>query len=371
MQQIVLVVKAQTSGEAQDILDRIGIKKDSSDKFEAMSEKLFLVTIKRSEQIDPQIYANIHKSLEIGILSDSSSRKRAEEVFKAVYEVEIQLRKLLLYLPDLVEMYYDILLQHGKYLDKCKSKDTENNLIFKKNLDTLVSYLTLGEIIEILGYDFSWSSHQLTADDLNELLNRSSSFEDFKAKFGEKCRAIIIWDVIAKEILQKDISWKDMKIKLNKLKEYRDAAAHHNHFTEKKKINAIELAKKIEKDIKLPAKSSLSPEQQAQLQILGGQMVGSLKGVQNINIYFNTEVIRQLAEYQQSLASNIIKNFSTPSFLEILNKACPTIKNIDGLLPNLTSYILSTQHSLQSSKIRLGDNKHINSKSIEKDTPNE
>lgn len=372
MQQIVLVVKAQTSGEAQDILDRIGIKKDSSDKFEAMSEKLFLVTIKRSEQIDPQIYANIHKSLEIGILSDSSSRKRAEEVFKAVYEVEIQLRKLLLYLPDLVEMYYDILLQHGKYLDKCKSKDTENNLIFKKNLDTLVSYLTLGEIIEILGYDFSWSSHQLTADDLNELLNRSSSFEDFKAKFGEKCRAIIIWDVIAKEILQKDISWKDMKIKLNKLKEYRDAAAHHNHFTEKKKINAIELAKKIEKDIKLPAKSSLSPEQQAQLQILGEQIANSLQSIQKI--YFNTETLRQLAEYQQSLASNMIKSFSTPSYLknfgEILNKTCPTIKNIGESLSKLTPYMPPIP-PIQYSFLRAEDDKHVDSKSIENDTPDE
>ena len=368
MQQIVLVIKAQTSGEAQGILDRIGIKKDSSDKFEAMSEKLFLVTIKRSEQIDPQIYANIHKSLEIGILSDSSSRKRAEEVFKAVYEVEIQLRKLLLYLPDLVEMYYDILLQHGKYLDKCKSKDTENNLIFKKNLDTLVSYLTLGEIIEILGYDFSWSSRQLTASNLNELLSSSSSFDDLKTKFSEKCKAIIIWDVIAKEILQKDISWKDMKNKLNKLKEYRDAAAHHNHFIEKKKESAIKLAEEIEKDIKLPpAKLSLSPEQQAQLQILNKQIVDSLKNIQNI--YFNTEAIRQVSEYQQSLVSNMIKNFSTPSclknFNEILDKAYPTIKNIDESLPKLTSYILSTQHSLQSSKIGLEDNKYINSKSIE------
>lgn len=160
-----------------------------------------------------------------------------------------------------------------------------------------------------------------------------------------------------------------MKIKLNELKEYRDAAAHHNHFTEKKKLNAIELAKKIEKDIKLPAKSSLSPEQQAQLQILGEQIANSLQSIQKI--YFNTETLRQLAEYQQSLASNMIKNFSTPSYLEILYKACPTIKNIDGSLPKLTSYILSTQHSLQSSKIGLGDNKHINSKSIEKDTPNE
>ena len=155
MQQIVLVIKAQTSGEVQDILDRIGINKDSSDKCEAISEQLFLVTIKRSKQIDPQVYVKINENLKIGILSDSSSRKRAEEVFKAVYEVEIQLRKLLLYLPDLIEAYYDILLQHGKYLDKCKSKDTENNLIFKNNLETLVSYLTLGEIIEILGYDFS------------------------------------------------------------------------------------------------------------------------------------------------------------------------------------------------------------------------
>jgi hypothetical protein len=47
MQQIVLVIKAQTSGEVQDILDRIGINKDSSDKCEAISEQLFLVTIKR------------------------------------------------------------------------------------------------------------------------------------------------------------------------------------------------------------------------------------------------------------------------------------------------------------------------------------
>ena len=324
MQQIVLVIKAQTSSEAQDILDRIGINKDSSDKCEAISEQLFLVTIKRSKQIDPQIYVKINENLKIGILSDSSSRERAEEVFKAVYEVEIQLRKLLLYLPDLVETYYDILLQHGKYLDKCKSKDTENNLIFKNNLETLVSYLTLGEIIEILGYDFSWSSHQLTANDLNKLLNSSSSFDDFKAK----CRVIIIWDVIAKEILQKDISWKDMNIKLNKLKEYRDAAAHHNHFIEKKKESAIKLAEEIEKDIKLPAKLSLSPEQQAQLQILNKQIVDSLKGIQNVNIYFNTEVIRQLAEYQQSLVSNMIKKFSTPSCLEILNKAYPTIKNL-------------------------------------------
>lgn len=330
-----------------------------------------MLLIKRSKQIDPQIYVKIHKSLEIGILSDSSSRERAEEVFKAIYEVEIQLRKLLLYLPDLVETYYDILLQHGKYLDKCKSKDTENNLIFKKNLDTLVSYLTLGEIIEILGYDFSWSSRQLTANDLNELLNSSRSFDDFKAKFSEKCRAIIIWDVIAKEILQKDISWKDMKIKLNELKEYRDAAAHHNHFIEKKKESAIKLAEKIEKDIKLPAKLSLSPEQQAQLQTLNKQMVDSLKNIQNI--YFNTEAIRQVAECQQSLVSNMIKNFSTPSclknFNEILDKACPTIKNIGESLPKLTPCILSTQHNLQSSKIGLGNNKHINSKSIENDTP--
>ena len=363
MQQIVLVIKAQTSGEVQDILYRIGINKDSSDKCEAISEQLFLVTIKRSKQIDPQIYVKINENLKIGILSDSSSRKRAEEVFKAVYEAEIQLRKLLLYLPDLIEAYYDILLQHGKYLDKCKSKDTENNLIFKNNLETLVSYLTLGEVIEILGYDFSWSSRQLTVSDLNELLSSSSSFDDLKTKFSEKYRAIIIWDVIAKEILQKDISWKDMKIKLNKLKEYRDAAAHHNHFIEKKKESAIKLAEEIEKDIKLPAKLSLSPEQQAQLQILNKQIVDSLKNIQNI--YFNTEVIRQVAEYQQSLASNIIKNFSTPSCLEILNKACPTIKNIDESLPKLMPYMPSIQYRFQLSKLGLEDNKHVNSKSIE------
>ena len=372
MQQIVLVIKAQTSSEAQDILDRIGINKDSSDECEAISEQLFLVTIKRSEQIDPQIYANIHKSLEIGILSDSSSRERAEEVFRAVYEVEIQLRKLLLYLPDLVETYYDILLQHGKYLDKCKSKDTENSLIFKKNLDTLVSYLTLGEIIEILGYDFSWSSRQLTANDIKDLLSNSNSFDDFKKQVTNKSSITLVWDVIADEILQNSLPWEDIKKKLSELKKYRDAAAHHNHFTEKKKINAIELAKKIEKDIKLPAKSSLSPEQQAQLQILGEQIANSLQSIQKI--YFNTETLRQLAEYQQSLASNVIKNFSTPSYLknfgEILNKTYPTIKNIGESLSKLTPYILSIP-PIQYRFLRAEDDKHVDSKSIENDTPDE
>ena len=311
MQRIVLVVKAEDIEEVQSILSDVGIGKDLCDHYEDTAGQLFLVTIKRSKQIDPQIYVKINENLKIGILSDSSSRKRAEEVFKAVYEVEIQLRKLLLYLPDLVETYYDILLQHGKYLDKCKSKDTENNLIFKKNLDTLVSYLTLGEIIEILGYDFSWSSRQLTASDLNELLSSSSSFDDLKTKFSEKCRAIIIWDVIAKEILQKDISWKDMKNKLNELKEYRDAAAHHNHFIEKKKERAVKLAKRVEEYIKLP--TPLSSEQQAQLKTFNKQIADSLR----ISVQNRLSVIKGVSEsmIQQIGIWDEVFSRSTPSAL--------------------------------------------------------
>ena len=223
-------------------------------------------------------------------MSDSSSRKRAEEVFKAVYEVEIQLRKLLLSLPDLIEAYYDILLQHGKYLDKCKSKDTENNLIFKKNLDTLVSYLTLGEIIEILGYDFSWSSRQLTANDLNELLSSSSSFDDFKTKFNEKGKVTLVWDVITKEVLRKDLSWEDMKDKLSNLKKYRDAAAHHNHFTEKKKEAAIKLAKEVEEYVKPLA--PLSSKQQAQLKTFNKQIADGLR----ISVQNRLSVIKGVSE---------------------------------------------------------------------------
>ena len=249
-----------------------------------------MLLIKRSKQIDPQIYVKINENLKIGILSDSSSRKRAEEVFKAVYEVEIQLRKLLLSLPDLIEAYYDILLQHGKYLDKCKSKDTENNLIFKKNLDTLVSYLTLGEIIEILGYDFSWSSRQLTANDLNELLSSSSSFDDFKTKFNEKGKVTLVWDVITKEVLRKDLSWEDMKDKLSNLKKYRDAAAHHNHFTEKKKEAAIKLAKEVEEYVKPLA--PLSSKQQAQLKTFNKQIADGLR----ISVQNRLSVIKGVSE---------------------------------------------------------------------------
>ena len=341
MQQIVLVVKAQTSGEAKDILDRIGIKKDSSDKFEAMSEQLFLVTIKRGKQIGPQIYANINKSLKIGILSDSSSRERAEEVFRAVYEVEIQLRKLLLYLPDLVETYYDILLQHGKYLDKCKSKDTENSLIFKKNLDTLVSYLTLGEIIEILGYDFSWSSHQPTASDLNELLNSSSSFDDFKTKFNEKGKVTLVWDVITKEVLRKDLSWEDMKDKLSNLKKYRDAAAHHNHFTEKKKEAAIKLAKEVEEYVKPLA--PLSSKQQAQLKTFNKQIADGLR----ISIQNSLSVIKGVNESMTQSIKDLNEVFLRRSTFSTL------------------SFV---QRSAQSSTLKLEGDRYIDNESIEDET---
>ena len=45
--------------------------------------------------------------------------------------------------------------------------------------------------------------------------------------------------MITKEVLRKDLSWEDMKDKLSNLKKHRDAAAHHNHFTEKKKKAAL------------------------------------------------------------------------------------------------------------------------------------
>lgn len=340
MQRIVLVVKAEDIEEVQSILSDVGIGKDLCDHYEDTDEQLFLVTIKRSKRIDPQIYANINKSLKIGILSDSSSRKRAEEVFKAIYEVEIQLRKLLLYLPDLVETYYDILLQHGKYLDKCKSKDTENNLIFKNNLETLVSYLTLGEIIEILGYDFSWSSRQLTVSDLNELLSSSSSFDDLKTKFSEKCKAIIIWDVIAKEILQKDISWKDMKDKLSNLKKHRDAAAHHNHFTEKKKEAAIKLAKEVEEYVKPSA--PLSSEQQAQLKTFNKQIADGLR----ISIQNSLSVIKGVNESMTQ-----------------------SIKDLNEVFLRSTFSTLSfVQRSAQSSTLKLEGDRYIDNESIEDET---
>ena len=310
MQAVSLVVKAKNLVELWTILNKAGINKDSSDKHKKLNG-LFVITIKRSEQINSQVYANIRESAEIGILNDSSSQERAEEVFRAIYRVEIQLRRLLLYVSGVVETYYDILLQHGKYTNQ--SKDTKHDIIFKGSSDVRVSQLTMGELIQIMGYDFSWSSRALTTSDVNELLTDSKDFDEFKSRVDGKSKVTFVWDVVANQVLLKSLPWEKMEKNLIRLKKYRDTAAHHNHFTEKQKVEAVKLAETIEKEVELPATVSLSPAHQAALQNLSKQITDSLRGIQ---MQYNSEAFRSLAEHRQQIVSNMLKNSSLQSSLE-------------------------------------------------------
>ena len=147
--------------------------------------------------------------------------------------------------------------------------------------------------------------------------------------------------MITKEVLRKDLSWEDMKDKLSNLKKYRDAAAHHNHFTEKKKEAAIKLAKEVEEYVKPLA--PLSSKQQAQLKTFNKQIADGLR----ISIQNSLSVIKGVNESMTQSIKDLNEVFLRRSTFSTL------------------SFV---QRSAQSSTLKLEGDRYIDNESIEDET---
>jgi len=314
MQKIELVVKATSWEDAKDILGGVNIHQKSRSEYKEIND-LFIVKVLLEEPLAGQDYANIKNSLNIGILSDSTAQKRAEDVFREIHKVETQLRKILLHVSDVVNAYYEILLQVGQYTHEFSDNvQTPTN---KGTLDVMLTHITMGELLQLLEFDYSWSSRPLDTTDLNTILRDSESFEDFKSRVAGHATPKSIWEVITEQVLGKDLPWKDIEKKLRRLKKYRNDAAHHFIFTEKRKIDAIKLAEEVLEILK--PKKAVSQMDLDYIKSVAESMTKNLSSIVNTGLL--SELAKHQSTYAQSVVSQLMPKIDVSSFISPIDTA--------------------------------------------------
>lgn len=332
MQIVELVVTASDWESAKRILAGINIHDKARTDYKEING-IFIVKLRLTENLTGQDYANIKEELDVGILKDSKSQKRAENVSKAAYKVEIQFRKLLLHVSDSIEAYYDILNDLGAYTQEFSS-NSKNTITRKGSKDVLVSHLTVGELYKILEFDYSWSSRELTTSNLSQLLQSSDSFDDYKNKLAEYAKPKSVWDVINSDVLKTNISWREIEGKIRRFKKYRDMVAHHFIITEKDEREAISLCEELISDI--TPKRKLSSTEIHSI----SQSINQI--TQSLNRMHNAGVFSQLIN-QQKIATDI---FASAGFQKAITDATRidtskflTKIDVQSLLPKIDTGI--------------------------------
>ena len=256
MQKLEVVVTTKDWEEAKKILAAVDIDKKSKINYRPV-DGLFIVSVEKEEPITDDIYEKIKNDPCISILSDSASKARAAEVLDKVYDVETQLRKLLLHVSDLVEVYFEIFGQHGKYTKDFVAK---RQISRQGSLDPITSHLTLGEMKDILATDLSWANKGITAKDLLDALNRSADLAALKSHFTEKLKPQTLWDIIAENVLHSSTPWNDVLNDLKVLKEFRDASAHYQIITASEKSKLVDRANKLIPKLTPPSRQPTKSE---------------------------------------------------------------------------------------------------------------
>lgn len=236
-----IIVSAKDWNEAKDKLASVGI--DEKTKITRRNiNGLFMVMAQPQRKIlTDEFYELIKEHKDISILTDTASWERNQEILDEIYKVEAELRKLLLHIYDLVEAFYEMFAktQYAKKLANNKAITLPNHL------DPITSRLMLGEMIEILDFDLSWAKHDISAENLVDLLQDVDDIAGFRSKIEEKMKAKRPWTIISEVVLSEPVLWDEVRPVLYELKEYRNKAAHFQVVTETEKEHAVASAKDI------------------------------------------------------------------------------------------------------------------------------
>ncbi|MBB1556568.1 hypothetical protein HG443_002215 [Candidatus Saccharibacteria bacterium] len=183
------------------------------------------------------------------------------KIMDIVALVEHNLRIILLNINEVIDDYF-------RYFKNTYAKDfaKDKSLIKAKDLNPLTSYLTLGDIIQVLSADTSLSNKNLTAEDMMSILKDYSDINDVKHELSERVKPCTIWDQIDKHILKKGIKWEEIKGDLGKLEKIRNKAAHFRIVTESDLQNVRKSANAINKKIAIkrhPSKEEIKGLQES------------------------------------------------------------------------------------------------------------
>ena len=339
MQKLEIIIQSDTWDKAVNLLASVDISEKKKSAYRSI-EGYFIVSTTREEPLSEDIYEKIENSPCLAIMSDSDSKDRMSEILNKVYEVESLLKKLLIHTYDLVEIFYQLINSKGQYAKDKFSK--ENPVINKGLIDPITSHLTLGEMISILDYDFSWRRNkEISPADINQLAQSSIDFEDFKSKMFEKVTASYLWDVIAYNILKEPVAWDDIKGDLKKLKKIRNDSAHYKVITMSKKDNLIECANRLLEKI--------TPKQK----LTKSDLDKMATAVAEISRYLSEYVIDniRIGDIHSSTLSSTINNATTNIINNIANPLTSQIGAIvsSSIQPVMSGEVLSAINALQDS----------------------
>ncbi len=245
------------------------------------TNNIFLIHVSMNDSaISKEFYSKVAESGRIALVYDPKGADIRNKIMNIVAPVERNLRIILLNINEVIDDYF-------RYFKNTYAKDfaKDKSLIKAKDLNPLTSYLTLGDIIQVLSADTSLSNKNLTAEDMMSILKDYSDINDVKHELSERAKPCTIWDQIDKHILKKGIKWEEIKGDLGKLEKIRNKAAHFRIVTESDLQNVRKSANAINKKIAIKRHPS-------------------------------KEEIKGLQEHLKG--SGVLKNLFKPSFREVM-----------------------------------------------------
>ena len=287
--QLEFLVEANTWSDVVKIFESdLGINNEKKNVKYFETNNAFLVHVDINDSaINKEFYKKISKSKRIALVYDPKGADIRNKIMDIVAPVEHNLRIILLNINEVIDDYF-------RYFKNTYAKDfaKDKSLIKIDNLDPLTSYLTLGDIIQVLSADTSLSNKNLTAEDMMSILKDCTDINDVKHELSERAKTCTIWDQIDKHILKKGTKWEAIKGDLGKLEKIRNKAAHFRIVTESDLQNVRKSANTINKKIAIkrhPSKEEIKGLQE------------SLKGFKVLKNLLKPSPPRELMTYQQYL----------------------------------------------------------------------
>ncbi len=296
--QLEFLVEADTWQEVVKIFKTdLGIDNKKQNVKDFQTNNTFLVHVSMKDSaISKEFYKKVSKSRQIALVYDPKGTDIRNKIMDIVGPVEHNLRIILLNINEAIDDYF-------RYFKNTYAKDFAKNksLIKIDDLNPLTSYLTLGDIIQVLSADTSLSNKNLTAEDMISIFKDCSDINDVKHELSERVKPCTIWDQIDKHILKKGIKWEAIKGDLGKLEKIRNKAAHFRVVTESDLQDVRESASAINKQIKIVGRLS-------QIEIKSLQE--SLKGFEILNNLLKPST-QWTTTYQQSFGKLQSQNIKT------------------------------------------------------------
>lgn len=273
-QQFTLIIQSDTKKEAQQILEEAELKCVAGAKI-ALAGALFAVEITTEEHLTDDEYDLIRNNNRMAFLDDSDSKMRSREILDKMHDVEIQLRTMLIYAPNITGQFHEVLTKAGKYV-----KGYASGRVTINQLDSIVGHLMLGEMLELLGMDLSFKNpknNNIPWQEIETILSSAEDFASFKKQMAKKFKQRFVWDVISEQILKTPIAWRDIGKDLKRLLSARNEAAHFHIITNKEKEDYLKLADEVLNKvvIKTDVKKADTTKLSKQLSSLSTQFLNS------------------------------------------------------------------------------------------------